>query len=91
MRRGAPLRLELAGLKEMQMVLADRYWACVNTVHYDAPVLAWIEFAAENRAALHIPIACKLNYYHFAASALRARALAVMEQELAACLDGENS
>jgi hypothetical protein len=78
-RWGAPMRLLLPELKEMSLILDDNYWVCIDTVKYDAPILAWVELEDQDRTTLHLPIACKLNYYHFAASALRARALEQME------------
>ncbi|HOV02842.1 MAG TPA: hypothetical protein PLG99_00425 [Kaistiaceae bacterium] len=81
-RFGAPMRLKLPGLKEIEMVLADGYWVCVDTVKFDVPVIAWVDFEDADRDALHLPIACKLNYYHFAASAVRARALELMAELL---------
>ena len=82
-RWGAPMRLVLPGLKEISLVLTDNYWVCVDTVRFDAPVLAWVDFEVAERNALHTPIACKLNYYHFAASAVRGRTLDLMTQQLA--------
>lgn len=88
-RFGAPLRLPLPGLKEIEMVLADEFWVCVDVVKFDAPVIAWVDFETAERDALHLPIACKLNYYHFAASAVRARSLALMEEHLSERLGAE--
>ncbi len=81
-RWGSPIRLALPELKHIDLVLSDTYWVCVDRVQYDAPVLAWIAFEDHERSAVHLPIACKLNYYHFAASAVRAKTLKLMEQEL---------
>jgi len=74
-RFGAPLRFADLGLKQMEMILTDRYWVCVDAVNHDCPVLAWVEIEDDDRDSLHLPIPCKLNYYHFAASALRAKVL----------------
>jgi len=82
-RWGSPIRFNDLGLKQMAMVLADEYWVCVDTYQYDCPVLAWVEIEDEGRDSLHEPIACKLNYYHFAASALRGKVLAAIERVLA--------
>lgn len=43
------------------------------------PVLAWIELEDHGRDAIHLPVKCKLNYYHFAASKIRAHSLELME------------
>ncbi|MCW2306187.1 hypothetical protein [Rhodobium gokarnense] len=87
-RWGTPLRLHFADLKEMELVLADSYWVCVDASKNDVPVIAWVELEDENRSALHTDVACKLNYYHFAASALRGRCLRLMEEALGARLRG---
>ncbi|MCP5369052.1 MAG: hypothetical protein H6907_07540 [Hyphomicrobiales bacterium] len=85
-RWGDRLRLGDLGLKEMQVVLTDRYWVCVDALRHDCPVLAWVDIEDAGRDSLHLPIPCKLNYYHFAASALRAKVLdrvrEVLEQRL---------
>lgn len=71
----APIRLDDLGLKQMAMILTDDYWVCVDVVNHDCPVLAWVDIRGEGRDNLHMPIPCTLNYYHFAASALRAKVL----------------
>jgi len=74
-RWGSPMRLEGIGLKQMEMILTDRYWVCVDAIRHDCPIIAWVDIDDIGRNSLHEPIPCKLNYYHFAASAVRARAL----------------
>jgi len=81
-RFGNCIRLEGLGLKQLEMVMTDQYWVCVDAIQYDCPVLAWVDFKIEDRDNLHKPIPCKLNYYHFAASAVRARILDAMETAL---------
>ena len=66
----------------MVMILEEREWVCANGLQNDLPVLAWVEFEDQGRDALHEPVRCKLNYYHFAASKMRARALISMENIL---------
>jgi hypothetical protein len=86
-RWGSPIRLEGLGLKQMEFILSDRYWVCVDAIRHDCPILAWVDIQDVGRDALHTPIPCKLNYYHFAASAVRAKALGrvreILEQRLA--------
>lgn len=88
-RFGQPIRLKLPGLKQMEMVLTDRYWACVDSHQNDCPVLAWVDIDSARRDALHATVACNLNYYHFGASALRARILDTMKRELKLRLKAE--
>ncbi|WP_456377428.1 hypothetical protein [Thiolapillus sp.] len=73
-----PIRFPLPDCPGMVMILEEREWVCADERQNDLPVLAWVEFADQGRDALHQPVRCKLNYYHFAASRMRARALASM-------------
>lgn len=88
-RWGSPIRLEGLGLKQMEMILTDRYWACVDAIRFDCPILAWVDIADVGRDSLHKPIPCKLNYYHFAASAVRPRILERVRDVLEARLRDE--
>lgn len=64
------------------MILEDHEWVCVNEPQNDLPVLAWVDFEDRGRDALHLPVKCKINYYHFAASKVRADVLDLMEELL---------
>ena len=77
-RWGTPMRFALSGLKEIALVLSDDYWVCIDCVRFDMPVIAWVDLQNQNRLALHTGIFCHVNYYHYAASAIRARSLEVM-------------
>ena len=81
-----PIRLPLPGLSGMVMLLEEHEWICVDERLNDVPVLAWVEFEDRHRDALHLPVRCRLNYYHYAASKIRADALAAMEAELEAAV-----
>ncbi|PKM43744.1 MAG: hypothetical protein CVV05_12830 [Gammaproteobacteria bacterium HGW-Gammaproteobacteria-1] len=78
---GHPLRLELPGLSGLELILDDEAWVVVDARQFDLPVLAWVEFQDHGRA-LHTPVPCKLNYYHFAASRLRGKVLDMVQQAL---------
>jgi hypothetical protein len=82
LRLGSPLRLRDLGLKQMEMILTDAYWVCVDAIQYDCPILAWVGLDAAIRDSLHKPIPCTLNYYHFAASAVRPRVLSKVREVL---------
>jgi len=82
-----PLRLDITELKGIAMIVEDRAWVCVNTRQNDLPVIAWVDFDFHGRAALHEPVACKLNYYHYAASRLHGGVLQALERELQQRLD----
>jgi len=67
----------------MVMILESDEWVCADVRQNELPVLAWVDFEDQGRDALHEPVKCRLNYYHFAASKLRLSVLAEMEQVLA--------
>jgi len=68
-------------------IIADiSEWVCVNIAANDLPILAWVDFENRERNSLHIPVCCKLNYYHFAASRYRARSLEILYAGLEQCL-----
>jgi len=77
-----PIRLQLPAQPGVVMILEEREWVCANMLQNDLPILAWVEFEDRNRNALHLPVPCKLNYYHFAASRLRAGVLEATERAL---------
>ena len=74
-----PMRLEFEELPGVAMILDRDEWACVNTKQSDLPLLAWVKFEDQGRNSLHTPVACKLNYYHYAASKYRSKVLQLTE------------
>ncbi len=90
LRYPCPIRIRLPGYPGMVMILEEHEWVCANERQNDLPVLAWVDFEDRGRSALHEQVRCKLNYYHFAASKLRAPALRLMAESLDRALhDGE--
>jgi len=77
-----PLRFSLKGYRGLVMLLDRDEWLCADETQNDFPVICWLQFEAKGRDALHLPIKCKLNYYHFAASKIEQHVLELMEQEL---------
>ena len=77
-----PVRLPLKGYQGLVMLVEENAWVCVDETLNDIPVLAWLEFEDQGRQALHLPIKCKLNYYHHAASKIRVHTLELMQEEL---------
>ena len=71
----SPIRLELAGLKDIDAILDGDTWVCLETSLNDLPVLAWTEFEVENREALHEPVRCKLCLYNIHADLITETAL----------------
>lgn len=70
-----PLRLELAELRDIDVILEEDAWVCVETSLSDLPVLAWTEFEVEDRGALHEPVRCKLCLYNIHADLITETAL----------------
>ena len=79
-RIASPLRVELPGLKHLDLILEDNVWAVVDRVLNDVPVVAWTEFA--HRDDLHTPINCELRYYHAHAELVANRALELCDRLL---------
>lgn len=77
-----PIRFPLEGYRGLVMMLDENEWLCADERQNDLPVICWIEFVDQGRDALHLPIACTLNYYHFAAHKISEHVLELMEQEL---------
>ncbi|MDH5489317.1 MAG: hypothetical protein OEX17_05240 [Rhodospirillaceae bacterium] len=86
---GSYVRLSDLGLKQMEMIVSDKYWVCVDSNNNDCPVLAWVDIEEKGRDSLHLPIKCKLNYYHFAASALRAKVLVKTKELLEQMIEND--
>lgn len=81
-RFGRPLRLELPGVSGMELILDDDSWVVVDVRQFELPILAWVDILGDNRSALHEPVPCKLNYYHFAATRIRAKVLDILQHAL---------
>lgn len=77
-----PMRVDLPGISQMVLILEQDKWVIVDQNQYDLPILAWVDFQDENRSAIHLPVPCTLNYYHFMASSLRGRVLKIMQTAL---------
>lgn len=77
-----PITIPLDGYRGLVMELEDHEWVIINERQNDMPVLAWIEFEDHGRDALHLPVKCTLNYYHYAASRIYAHTLELMEEAL---------
>ncbi|HHJ81392.1 MAG TPA: hypothetical protein ENJ65_07135 [Candidatus Tenderia electrophaga] len=86
-----PLRIPLSDSPGFVMILEENEWVCVDETQNDLPVLAWVAFEDQGRDALHVPVTCKLNYYHFAASKVRALALEKMKTLLQQRLHEDNN
>jgi hypothetical protein len=84
-----PIRIPLEGYRGLVMALEEHEWVVVDERQNDMPVLAWIEFEDQGRDAIHLPVKCKLNHYHFAAEKIRTHSLELMETALEEKLNSE--
>lgn len=81
-----PVRLELTGMHDLELILTDSAWLCIDTGLGNLPVLAWKDFQTEQRRGLHEPIACRIDYYNLHAELIKDRVLEIMDRLLAARL-----
>lgn len=81
-----PARLELTGMHDLELILSDSAWFCIDTGLGNLPVLAWREFRAGERRGLHEPVACRIDYYNLHAELIKERVLEIMDRLLAARL-----
>lgn len=81
-----PARLDLAGMHDLELILTDSAWLCIDTGLGNLPVMAWREFRRERRLALHEPVLCRIDYYTMHAGRMRDGVLEVMDRLLMARL-----
>ncbi len=77
-----PVRIPMVHYSFMVILLDEHEWVCVDESQDDAPIMAWRDFQDKGRDALHTPVKCTLESYHFSAEKLRAPFLLYMEEEL---------
>ena len=87
LRLGSPLRFPLPWLRHLDMILDEETWIVVDDSLNDMPVMAWLAFHTEHRAALHTPIACKFYTYHCHAELIQPQVLESIADELASRLE----
>lgn len=86
-RKPAGYRLELPGLKEMDMILQPGAWIVVDRAHNDVPVLSWTGFDCDGTRALHESVSCELRYFHGHAGMIVGKCLSAMEGVLHDMMD----
>jgi len=59
-----PLRVSLKDHRCLDIILSQEQWLCVDACNNDQPIMAWREFAKQQRDGLHLPVDCKLYMYH---------------------------
>lgn len=81
-RMGPSIRLNIPGLKTLDLILQDDAWIIVDRAYNDIPVAAWSHFETAERENIHLPIECQIRLYHGHASIILKRTLEAMEQLL---------
>lgn len=78
-----PHRVSLPDHRNLDMILDDARWLCVDSARDDMPVLAWMEFdTREHSLALHAPVPCKLHLYHMHAGLVMGSVLESLDAAL---------
>ncbi len=78
----SPIRLQLKHLQNLDMIIDEDSWTCVDSSLNDLPITAWTNFKANGRDNLHEPIECKLSYYHYQAAMVTKEALEITQELL---------
>jgi hypothetical protein len=81
-----PARIELTGMHDLELILNDKIWLCIDTGLGNLPVLAWKEFETDRRNALHEPVMCRVDYYNLHAELIKDRVMEIMDRLLTARL-----
>lgn len=80
LRRLGDSRLELPGLRTLDLILEEQVWAVLDRALNDIPIVAWTDFA--HRSDLHNPVSCRVKYYHAHARMIEERVLTLMDKLL---------
>lgn len=86
-RLGKELRLQIPGLKTLDLILQADAWIIVDRAFNDMPVVAWADFEGSDRAGLHQPVACRIRLFHANGGMILKRVLEAMDEQLLAQLD----
>lgn len=81
-----PLRFAIPTLRNLQMIVDNESWVCVDASLNNLPVAAWTAFQTQERGSLHGPVACRISHYHTHAGLVMETALCEMEKHLAQAL-----
>ena len=84
LRLGNPFRVELPDHRNLEIILYNNYWLCVDRAHDDQPIMAWLDFdTRRHNQALHKPVPCQLRLFHIHAGLVMGSALDSLDQSLA--------
>ena len=76
------IRLQLPGLKTLDLILQADAWIIVDRAFNDLPVAAWVDIKPEEDRGLHEPVPCQLRYFHGHAGMIIKRVLELMDELL---------
>ncbi len=82
LRLGSPLRLQLSGLRGVDVILSRHMWLSVDRVQNDLPIMALTDFATANRFSLHEPVPCHVHLYHNHAGLVMSLIMEAIDQGL---------
>jgi len=86
------IRIELPGLKTLDLILQNTAWIIVDRAFNDIPVAAWTNFRVSQDRALHQPVECEIRFFHSHADIILERVLGLMDDLLNERLsDGDQS
>ncbi len=74
-----PMRID-TGLRDIDIILEDKVWYCVDRSMHDLPICAWDGF--KPRQTLHEPISCQLSFYHAHADKILEKVLTAVDHYL---------
>lgn len=83
-----PIRLELINQRNIDMLIDNDSWVCVDRNMDDMPIAAWTDFETQDRNNLLAPVKCNLHYYHGAAGMIVRDALSITHRLLSEQLVG---
>lgn len=83
-----PIRLELSNQRNVDMIIDNDSWVCVDRSMNDLPIVAWTDFETRDRNSLLAPVKCNLHYYHGAAGLIVRDALSITYRLLSEQLVG---
>lgn len=86
------IRLQLTGLRTLELILQDDAWIVVDRALNDMPVIAWSQFERSDELSLHQPIQCGLRLFHIHATLVLERILDETQQTLESLIhqDGDH-
>ena len=84
------LRFPVPGLKNIEMMLDNETWICIDSSLNDIPIMAWTEFESSHRDSLVEPIACQYYTYHVHADKIFDKVVGYMADYLDARLHGQS-